>query len=141
MSEEFIHTNSLSLEFTVEVNDIKGGFGLTYTKTTRYATGMKLTSEVWPNYNDAPLVALAVYKIEVPVKEVVNVGTSTRSWFWGSWSSYEWARSTSYEKWCTVGYVGCYTYLGDGYDTDFMSANYLFTHHSSFYDTNLYRTY
>jgi hypothetical protein len=141
MSQEFIHTNSITLEITVDVNDFKNGFGVTWTNTTRYAEGVKISANVMPNYNNAPLVALAVYKIEIPLIEVKNVGTSTRSWFLGSWSDYSWVRTTSSELWVTVGYVACCTYLGDGNDTDFMNANYLLENSSIFNDTNLYRTY
>lgn len=35
MSQEFIHTNSITLEITVDVNDFKNGFGVTWTNTNK----------------------------------------------------------------------------------------------------------
>lgn len=140
ISEELIHTNSLSLEITLEINDIKNGFGVTWSKVMRYAQGAKISTNVETN-SDAPLVALVVYKIQARIYEVVHQGLSTRSWFLGSWSDYNWTTVKKPLQWVTIGYAGYFTFLGDGYDTDFLSGNYLIDHHPDFYNPDKFRTY
>lgn len=140
MSEEFIHSNKLALVIVLDINDVKGGFGIVWSKVTRYSQGEKLTSNV-PSPNNAPLVALVVYKVEARVYEVINEGISTRSWFLGSWSDYQWTRKENPLQWVTIGYVGCYTFLGDGNDTDYLSGYYLINNHPEFHDNNKFRTY
>lgn len=136
-SEELIHTSSITLGLNVKVNDISGGFGITWSRVTRHGHGIKITTDVGDNTSMAPFVAMPVYKVEARVREVLHTATSTRSWVLGSWGSETWTKTTKY-SWVTLGYVGYYTYLGDGNDNDYKNASYLLDNHPLF-SSNIYR--
>lgn len=137
MTEEFYHTSALTLSVTAEINDIEAGIGVTWSKTTRYAEGVKITTDVSNDYT-APFVIMVLYKIDARVSEVAYRGVSTKSS--GSWGSYSW----NYEpvniqsKWATIGYVAHYAFVGADDLPNYETGQYLIDENSYFNDSELF---
>lgn len=131
MSEEMIHTNSLTVGITVAVNDISNTFGVTWTDVYRYGNNVRIISELGNNIQEYPFVIMPVYKIEAKVIEAIHTGVSIRPSIFGTWSPYSWSTSVTGSQNITLGYVGYYYYLGSD-STVYESPYYLYNNSSEF---------
>ncbi len=135
MTDEFYHTNELTFSVTAKVNDIESGIGVTWSKTTRYANGVKITTEVGNDYT-APFVVMALYAVDAKITEVTYHGTSTKSS--GSWSSYTWKTPTNESAWATIGYVAYYAFIGADDLPNYQTGQYLIDNNSDFGNSELF---
>lgn len=133
MTEEFYHTKELGFSVVTKINDIEAGIGATWSKTTRYSNGAKITTDVENNHS-APFVIMALYSVEVEISEVAYQGISRKSS--GSWSDYSWSYTPSsrQSEWATIGYVAHYAFVGKNNLPNFRTGQYLIDGNSYFSD-------
>ena len=137
ITQEYVESDSFQMSLVTEVNDIQSGIGVMWSETTRYASGVKISTNVSNDYN-APYIIMVLYQVDALVYGVSYRGVSEKTS--GTWTSFDFSghTKTTNSRYITIGYVAHYAFVGGDNDQNYETGQYLIDNNSFYNNSDMF---